>query len=153
MDVAAQSASLANDYGATRGINAPTSFELALFIGDPTGDGVEVDDETTLVDEDTGVETVVANGYARITVANDGTNFPPADAEGVLTTPVLTFPVSLEEYPDAVTHWQLYAAGDVAWDSGALPRDQRITIDAAGVTPRLTLSIFYNPLATSGDTL
>lgn len=148
MDVAAQCASLANDYGATRGPNSAAEFDLELWIGDPNGTGYEVPTSTVLVDENTGAESTVANGYVAPVVANDGTNFPPADpASGVLTTPVFAAPVSTEEYPEAVTHWLLRdrATGN-AWDSGALPRDQRITVDAAGVTPRLSLAIFYNPI-------
>lgn len=146
MDLSAQCASLANDYGATHGANAPSTFTLALFIGSPLDDeGYEVPTTTVLVDEDTGAESTVSNGYARANVANNGTNFPPADPEtGVLTTPVLSFATSTNEYPEAVTHWQLYGPGDVAWDSGELPRDQRITVDDTGVTPRLSLSIYYN---------
>jgi hypothetical protein len=146
-DIPARCASLANDYGASHGANAPDEFEVALFIGDPNGDGVEVDVDTTLVDEDTGLETVVPNGYAPATVDNDGTVFPAADPDtGVLTTPLVTFPVSLEEYPGTVTHWLLRdpVTGD-GWDTGALPHDETITVAAAGVTPRLVLSIFYNP--------
>ncbi len=146
-DVAAQCASLANDYGASHGSNAPSSFVLALFVGDPMGSGVEVDDETTLVDEDTGVESVVANGYVRATVANNGTNFPAADATtGILTTPTISFPVSTAAYPDTVTHWLLLDAsgGTAGWDSGALGASDQLVVEGAGVTPALSLTIFYS---------
>lgn len=148
-DLAAQVASLANDYGATHGPHSPATFKLALYLGDPTEDGIEVPATTTVVNEDTGEESVVSNGYAAATVANNGTNFPAPDpTTGVLTSAVVAFPTSTAEYPDTVTHWLLSdASTGVGWDTGALSRDEQITIEAAGVTPRLLLSLFYNPLS------
>lgn len=149
-DVAAQVASLRNDYGATHGPHAPASFEVALYLGDPNvsdlGGGVEVPATTVLVDEDSGDETEVANGYARATIANDGTGFPEPDADtGVLTTALVSFPPSLAEYPDTVTHWLLLDADTgVAWDSGELPRDEQITVEGPGVVPGLLLALFYS---------
>lgn len=146
-DVAAQVASLANDYGASHGPHSPSSFQLALFMGDPNEDGIEVPSTTTIVDEDTGDESVVSNGYAPATVPNNGTSFPAPDpASGILETPAFTFPASTAEYPDTVTHWLLRASG-VGWDTGALPPDGQITVETSGVTPRLSLSLFYNPLS------
>lgn len=144
-DVAAQAASLANDYGATHGPHAPSSFQLALFLGDPNEDGVEVSSTTTLVNDDDGTETVVNNGYAPAVVANDGAHFPAPDPDtGVLTSAVIAFPVSTAEYPDTVTHWLLRETSTgIGWDSGQLPRDDELVVEDAGVTPRISLAIYY----------
>lgn len=151
-DLAAQVASLANDYGASHGANAPLTFEVALFIGDPSDEGVEVTATTTLIDEDSGDTSEVANGYSPVVIANDGAWFPPADPDtGVLTTALVTFPEAEAEYPDTVTHWLLRdPATGAGWDTGVLPRDDQIAVEGAGVTPRLTLAIFYAPVVPDG---
>jgi hypothetical protein len=144
--LAAQCASLANDYGATHGPNSPTSFEVALLIvDDDTGGLVEVPTTTDVEDEDTGVATTVANGYARATVANDSTTFPAPDpATGVLTTPpIIGFPASTAEYPGDVVAWALYDGG-VLWDWNYFATGQRITVSDAGIVPMPVLSIYYN---------
>lgn len=146
-DVAAQVASLSNDYGATHGPHSPTAFELALYVGDPaTDEGVEVAATTVLVDEDTGDETTVSNGYSRASVPNDGAHFPAPDADtGVMTSSIIAFPMSAAEYPDTVTHWLLCdSTTGAGWDSGQLPRDEQITVEQSGVTPRLRISLFYS---------
>lgn len=149
--IAAQCASLANDYGATHGPNSPASFTVGLLIPDPVNFGalIEMPTTTTLIDEDTGAESTVANGYARATVANDGSTFPAPDpTTGELTSvPIEGFPAATAEYPDTATHWALYDAttGDM-WDYAEFPQSERITIAEAGVTPRPVLSIFYNDL-------
>lgn len=148
-DVTAQAASLANDYGATHGPHSPSSFELALYLGDPNDDGVEVPDTTVLVNEDTGDESTVPNGYAPAHVPNDGDHFPAPDPNtGVLTTSPVAFPISTAEYPDTVTHWLLRdPATGAGWDTGQLPQEEQMVIESAGVTPRVALALFYNPLA------
>lgn len=148
-DTAAQAASLSNDYGATHGPHSPGTFELALFLGDPNSDGVEVPSSTVLVDEDSGAESTVPNGYAPARVTNDGGSFPAPDPDtGVLTTPPVSFPVSTAEYPDTVTHWLLRdPATGAGWDTGQLPQEEQLVIESAGVTPRVALALFYNPLA------
>jgi hypothetical protein len=144
-DTAAAALSLRNDYGASHGPHSPASFQVCLFIGDPSLDGVEVSATTTLINEDDGSESQVPNGYARATIANDGASFPQPDTDtGVLTTATVTFPTSTDEYPDTVTHWLLLDSAGNGWDSGSLPRDEQIAVEEAGVTPALSLAIFYS---------
>lgn len=143
-DVAAQAASLANDYGATKGPNAPANFELEIWVGDPMTDDAYEMPNTTDID---GV--VTPNGYAPLTVANNGTNFPAPDATtGMLTTPPLTgFAASTAEWPDRGTHWLLRdPVTGAAWDCARFARGQRVNITEAGVTPQPVLSIYYNDL-------
>lgn len=144
-DVAAQVASLANDYGATHGPHSPNTFEVALFIGDPEEDGIEVSPTTLVENEDTGVESPVTNGYAPATITNDGSNFPAPDATtGILTTAEIAFPASLAEYPDTVTHWLLRDADTgTGWDTGAFPRDEQIAVESSATTVRVQLSIYH----------
>lgn len=148
MDLTAQCASLANDFGATKGPNAAVSFWVELWVGSPDAGGHQMPSTTTVVDDDTDVESTVPNGYARAVLANNGTNFPAADpTTGVLETPpVEGFPTSTAEYPDSATHWVLRdTATDAIWQWAAFPADAQITISDAGVRPRPSLSIFYNP--------
>lgn len=123
-DTAAQNKSLDNDYGATHGPNAPASHSLALFAGDPNL---------------TGTELTSAGGYARVTVTNNGTNWPAA-ANGVKVCAVQTFPVSTAAWSDVATHWALFD-GTTCWDTGTL--DEEIDVSAAGVTATAAPKIFY----------
>jgi hypothetical protein len=119
--VAAQNASLDNDYGTTRGPNAPDAHELALFNGDPRFGGTELS----------------GNGYDRTPVlpadwdpAEDGAKsatVTPADATG--------------EWQSA-THWLLIATatGDW-WETAAL--DQATSVTAAGPVTPVTVTAFY----------
>lgn len=154
-DVAAQCASLANDYGANHGPNSPATFHLALLIVDPDNPGelIECPNVTTIYNDDD-TEAVVPNGYARAAVPNNGTTFPPPDPEtGELTTAVIDdFPVSLAEYPAPIVGWRLMA-GNVAWDEAALPEAERVTVDDPGTHIKLILSIFYNEFASTDMTL
>lgn len=148
MDLAAQIASLKNDFGASKGPNAAAAFAVELWIGSPDGGGQEMPTTTVLTDDD-GVETTVANGYAPAPLTNNGTNFPVPDADsGILETPLVAgFPTSTAAYPAAVTHWVLRdTATGAIWHAAAFPADQRITVGAAGVKPVPVLSIFYNPI-------
>ena len=53
------------------------------------------------------------------------------------------FADALAEWPDTVTHWQLYAVdGVTAWDSGAVA-DPLLDVTAAGDGPTLALTIYY----------
>lgn len=144
MHVNAQNRSLDNDYGSTHGPNSPASFTLGLFTGDPLADGEEVTDTTEVdtLDADgnvTGTEEV-ANGYARAAVAHS--DFLPA-ADGVKTSDPVGFPDTLAEWPDTVTHWQLFdASTGEAWDSGELV-DGGLEVSGPGSGPTVALSIFY----------
>lgn len=142
LDLAAQVASIKNDYGATRGPNGPATFQVALFTDDPTVGGVEMPNLTATVDE-AGLPIDVANGYARAGISNNGATFPAPDpTTGILTTAIISWPVSQFAYPLEAKAWVLYD-GSTRWDYGVIPRDQWLYVPAAGVTPRLALSIFY----------
>lgn len=122
-DVAAMNASLDNDYGTTRGPNAAAEHALALFVGDPLVDGVEV----------------TGGGYARVTVAAADWS-PAADGEKSTTEPV-AFPATTGEWPDSVTHFALIAAGEVMWD--AAPLAEELVVTGAGPGPVLNVTIFF----------
>lgn len=136
--VAAQVASLKNDYGTSRGANAPASWELAIFTSDPMTGGTEMPTTTG----------GVANGYARVTVANTDANFPAPDpVTGELVATAIVMPTSLAAYPATGTHWQLFAVGTGdAWDCAAFAATDRVVVTGAGAAPRPVLSIFYNEL-------
>lgn len=110
--------------------SAPTEFEVALFVGDPAGSGVELD---------------ATGGYARVTVPNDATTWPDAPAGGSITSAPIAFPAASGAWQDTPTHFQLFNAdtGD-AGDTGVL--DNPPTVLGAGVIARVSLTVFYNDL-------
>lgn len=132
LDTAAQNASLDNDYGATKGPNSPASLQLALFRGDPSDGGVELD---------------AAGGYARVTVTNDGTNFPAA-ADGQKTCAAQNFPTSTAQWtvagvPDVADYFAFIdASTGTRWDSGQL--SDPVSVGAAGIAVSVVPVIFYN---------
>lgn len=125
-DIAAQNASLANDYGASRGPNSAASHQLCLFAGDPN---------------DGGTELTSAGGYARVTLTNDGTNWP-APANGEVTGVKATFPQSTGAWSDDATHWALLGSDGLWWDTGEL--ESPISVTAAGVTKTIQPTIYYD---------
>jgi hypothetical protein len=127
-----------------RGASAPANWEVALFAGDPTLDGVEISAITEL--EEGGTE---ANGYARVTVANDATFWAAAGAGGMagyLTSlaPV-QFPTvtSSEGYDDEVTHWALFDPVSGLWGPCA-ELAEPLNVTAAGDGPAVSLTIFFD---------
>lgn len=127
-DLAARNASLNNDYGATRGPNAPDAHSLALFSGDPmidAGDGG-------------GVE-ISGGGYARVTI-DQSEWLPAADGLKTLAAPK-TFPATTGEWPDTVTHWALYD-GSTMWDCG--PLAEEVDVTGAGAGPVVNVTVFYD---------
>lgn len=122
-DVAAQNASLDNDYGATHGPASPDAHELALFAGDPMTDGVEI----------TGA------GYAPAAVSNDSA-WPAAD-NGSKSRDV-TFAAPTGEWDEA-THWLLRdPVTGAGWDCA--PFDEPLDVTAASDTgPLVTVQIFH----------
>lgn len=125
--VTAQNASLDNDYGVTRGPNAPDSHELALFLGHPLLGGVELS----------------GNGYARATVL-------PGDwvaaADGAKSATV-TFADPTGEW-QAVDYYALYDAADgtTLWEVVSLAEPLEVT--GAGTGPTVTFTVFYPALPT-----
>lgn len=139
LSVAAENASLDNDYGATCGPNAAAAHQVALFIGDPAGDGFEVPDTTETEEFPLGTP----NGYERVTILNDGTIWgAAADGQKVTLAPV-EFPDALEAYPGTVTHFVLFddADGVTGWDCAPLldPKD----VTSAGDPVQVSLTLFY----------
>lgn len=130
VSIAAQNASLSFSYGASKAAGAPATFELALFAGDPST---------------TGTELAATGGYARVSVTNNGTNFP-APSDGQLTGALQTFPTSSAAWSAVATHWALIdAATDEVWDADAL--EQEIEVNASGVTPTARPIVYYGPPA------
>lgn len=132
-DTAAMNASLNNDYGATKGPNAPASHELALFDGDPMIDALDGG----------GVEVAALDcpGYARVTLANDAGWLAAAD--GMKKRAALAqFPATTGEWLTPVTHWALIASGGVVWDCGPLTEPLEVT--GAGDGPEVAVTVFYD---------
>jgi hypothetical protein len=129
LDTAAQNASLDNDYGATKGPNAAAAHQLALFAGDPQAGGVELDN--------------TVGGYARVTITNNGTNWPAASG-GAKTATFQAYAASTDAWSAVATHWVLFDAADgtTRWDSGRL--DTAISVDGPGETPNVAPTVYYN---------
>lgn len=126
----AQNVSLDAMYGANKATIAPGSFHLALYAGDPNLGGVEL---------------TATGGYARVTVTNNGTNFPAATS-GRKTTTAQTFPTSTGAWSAVATHWGFLDAvsGDL-YDTGALLEEVDVT--ATGQTATVQPVIFYTDLS------
>ncbi len=125
LDQTARERSLNNDYGATRGPNAPATLEASLWVGHP--------------DDDDG-EEVIGGGYARVTFSND--NWLAA-ADGVKVSLPITFPAATGEYPDTVTYVLLTdPSDDSRWD--CVPLDEPLDVTGPGDGPVVTIRIYYN---------
>lgn len=134
LDAAARLRSLQDDYGPTRGPNAPDSYTVELWVGDPSLAGsYQMPATTTLEDS-----TVVANGYAAPTVLSD--NFAP-DELGIGVR--VQFPDATEEWPDTATHWLLRdtVTGE-GWDYALLATPLDVT--APGPGPAVDVTVFYD---------
>jgi hypothetical protein len=133
VSVAARNASLAMSYGASRGSLAPDNLSVELWVGDPA-DG-------------SSAELASTGGYVAASIANNGTTWPDAPADGSLTSALIAFAASSGAWADSPTHFLIRDAdtGD-EWDSGVLSDD--VTVAGSGVTVRLALTVFYNDLST-----
>lgn len=126
-DTAAQNKSLDNDYGATKGANAPASHTFHLFAGDPR------------IPEADGGGVELTTGYTPPTITNNGTSWPAAaNGEKVGASVSVTSTAALA---DTATHWALKGSDGLWWDTGEL--DSEWVIDAAGVTKIGRPIIFY----------
>lgn len=128
LDPAAQSASLDNDYGATKGPNAPATLEVALFTGDPLLGGTEL---------------AATGGYARVVVPNDGTTWPNAASAGSKTSAQVSFGTSTDAWSDVAAWFVLFdhADGVTRWDDGELADE--INVTAAGTTVAALITVYY----------
>ena len=131
-DQAAMERSLDNDYGSTRGPNAPDSFEVMLL----DSFGVEIDDVS--LDED-GI-TEIPNGYARATHDND--DWLPA-AEGVKVSGTVTFPAPTAEWETAVYRALIDPLTNQRWDYAPLADPLDVSGAGSG-TPTLVMTVFYD---------
>lgn len=128
IDVEAMNASLANDYGPTRGPNAAASHLLALFDAHPWQGGVEIG----------------GTGYTRAVILPAGWSTP---ADGSMTA-TGTFGTPTGDWDEA-SHWVLIdPATDVMWDADAL--DVPLVVTAGGTAPQVIVTV-YHPDAMTGD--
>ena len=119
---AARNAFLLNSLGPNRGPATPATLEVAMFMGDPNLDGVEV---TTA-------------GAARVTWDSD--DWEVASDEEIQTTADVVFPDPTDEYPDTVTHWAAFKTGETDhWLSNVLSEGIDVTSAGDGVAIRPTL--------------
>lgn len=134
LDPAARLRSLQHDLGPTRDPDAPSSFTVELWVGDPTfAESYEMPATTTLDDA-----SVVANGYAAPTILSD--DFAPVD---YTMTQRVQWPDATAEWPDEATHWLLRdTATGQAWDYAVL--DQELFVSAAGPGPAIDVTVFYD---------
>jgi hypothetical protein len=129
-DLAAQQAFLDNVYGSSAGSHSPSTWELALFAGDPVTDDTAVEADSTS-----------CPGYARVTFAQSV--WAATDSEGVkrLTSP-RTLPSPTDEWALTLTHWALFSGSDhvTMWNADALlvPLD----VTAAGAGPSVDPVVF-----------
>lgn len=132
LDVAAQNASLDNDYGATKGANAPAAHQVAIFTDHPDLGGVELDS---------------FGGYARVMWTNNGTNWPAASGGQKVSADVV-FATSSDEWQAGGvsatgTYWVLFdnADGTTRWDCGRI--SDEVSVSATGAVVTLRLTIYY----------
>lgn len=130
IDVEAMNASLANDYGPTRGPQAADSHEIALYDAHPWQGGVEIE----------------GDGYTRATILPADWSVPEdgaTSADGLFGAP--TGPGDW----DQATHWvAVDPATDVRWDADAL--SEPLVVTAGGTAPQITVTV-YHPDAATGD--
>lgn len=125
-DIAAMNAFLDNNYGPTRGPNAPDNLECALFNGDPQDDGIELDPTDN-------------PGYAPAAVDQDTAW---AGAAAGATTALVQFDDPTDAWADEATHWLLRDPDTgVGWDCAALLDPLDIT--DAGDGPQIAVTILY----------
>lgn len=118
-DISEQQNHVSAYYGADTSL-IPASFDAALFTGDPTGDGVEVD----------------YPGYARVTLTNDTATFVP-DTDGSATATV-TFPDATDAATDDAATWVLFNGTAIdSWDwlANPIPLDGAGSIEPVAITP------------------
>jgi hypothetical protein len=135
------SRSLDNDYGTTRGPNAPSSHKLALFVGDPMvpltdGGGVECD-------------SVNHPGYGRVTVS-PGDWLAAVDGRKDLAAPK-QLPATTGEWDPEPTHWGLFDGDDntTLWDCGPLTEPLQVT--GAGSGPLVSVRVYYDDAVTEPE--
>lgn len=124
LSASARNASLLNDYGSTKGANAPTALRVCLFIGDPR----------------LGVE-LTGGGYTPVVVDNDDTYWTSAPEDGVMSPESVEFVFT--DTPDGIaTHWAFRDdATDDLWDTGQ--RAEQVIIPEGGASATLVCTVNY----------
>ena len=98
LDSAAQVKFLLNNFGATKGANAPASHVLHLFGSDGTQ---------------------LTTGYTPPTITNNGTSWPaPTNPPLVGATVTITYTATLTQ---PATHWALLGSDGYWWGGGEVP--------------------------------
>lgn len=125
-DIAAMNKSLDNDYGTTDGPNAPATWLLCLWVGDPT-------DDDSFEQNGPGYEraTIIPADWA---AALDGFKTLSQAAEVGIPT---------DEWTDDSTHWALLDGNDdtIMWDYAPLTDPLEVT--SAGGSPVAVLPVIY----------
>lgn len=124
--VDAMNSVLASWLGADKSTAAPASFDVCLYTDDPDNGGVELD---------------AVGGYATQTVANDGTTWPDAPADGSVTSAAVDFGTSTDAWSDVASWWVAKVGGNV-WM--AMPLADEIDVSATGQPVSVTLTAFYD---------
>jgi hypothetical protein len=123
-DQGAMERSLDNDYGPTRGPNAPDSFEVMLL--DATGEEIP------------GTTEGVANGYARPTHPNDAWL---AATGGAKVSEVVTFAAPTGAWETAY-YWALRdPLTGLVWDYS--PLTEPLDVTGPGTPVTLVMTVFY----------
>jgi hypothetical protein len=124
LSVAAMNTSLDDDYGTTRGPNAPDAHEVALFTGDPTLGGVEL----------------AGGGYARV-VVNPG-DWAAAVGGAKATVAPVQFPDATADWASQARYWVLFDHADhvTGWDYAAL--NEALSV-FEGPGPAVQLTVYY----------
>lgn len=128
----AMNKSLDNDYGASKGANAPASHQLALFSSDP----MLVDDPATVE-----LTSAACPGYARVTINNGAAWAAAANGQKALAAGSVAFPATTGEWASAATHWGLYGSDGSWWDCA--PLNDPLVVTGAGSGPLVAPVIFY----------
>lgn len=124
LDEAARNAALRATLGDDRASGVPAAFGFALFTGDPTAGGIELDN--------------AVGEYQRATYNNDDTLWPDAPADGAVTSAEIVFATSTDAWTAGAvaavaTWWVAFddADGTTRWDCG--PLESAIDVDGPGI--------------------
>lgn len=128
LDVAAQNAALDALLGSGKASGVPSSWEVALFAGDPANGGTEL----------TGT-----GGYVRVTVTNNSTNFPNASG-GIKTAAVVLFAAPSAAWSDTANYWVFYDHADssTAWFYGLL--SEELTVYGTETVVQIQPALYWN---------
>ena len=106
----------------------PTTWEVALYTDHPALGGVEL---------------TAAFGYARASLSADLTDFPAA-VDGLKESVVVTFATSTADWSDTAPYAVLIDAADSTTRWFVVLLTEEVNVDAAGITPSVVLSNYWN---------